>query len=441
MVYMRILDAPPDSSVFLICTKTKLAPLKALTVPRLELNAALLLARWMHRLRAILGERVTIADTFTWTDSLVVLSWLTVPHETFRQYVSNRVHQIQQLIAGCHWRYVPTHQNPADCASRGLMPAELPGNMLYWRGPQFLYDSPDEWGSDRDRLACSELPELKPVTLTVQVTDQPSEWLVRFSSFDRMIRVVAQMRRFVSRCRHRNQIPAHPSYLCKDELDDATRILVIESQRVHFTVLLRELRRSDHLSSKPLSRLICQRWHILTCHSGPRILTALIFRQYWVVSVKSVLHKVMTTCTTCVRLNPKPFQPIMADLPADRVQPCRPFARVGIDYAGPLQMRELRLRKSRIFKIYIAVFVRMSVKAVHLEVVTELSTDAFLAAFDRFVARRGLPTDVYSDCGTNFIGVNKQLHSLINNPVGQTAVANARAYCHWHFNPPGSTPF
>jgi len=86
----------------------------------------------------------------------------------------------------------------------------------------------------------------------------------------------------------------------------------------------------------------------------------------------------------------------MADLPAARVRPQHPFDCVGVDYAGPLQMRELRLRKSRIFKIYIAVFVYFSTKAVHLEVVSDLSTDAFLSKFDRFVARRGLPNHVYT---------------------------------------------
>jgi len=85
-------------------------------------------------------------------------------------------------------------------------------------------------------------------------------------------------------------------------------------------------------------------------------------------------------------------------------------------------MRELQLRKSRTFKIFIAVFVCFSTKAVHLKVVSDLSTDAFLAAFDRFVARRGLPNDVYSDCGTNFVGADKQLRSLINSAEGQVAI-------------------
>jgi hypothetical protein len=142
-----------------------------------------------------------------------------------------------------------------------------------------------------------------------------------------------------------------------------------------------------------------------------------------------------------VRFDAKPPQPIMADLPAARVQQSRPFARVGVDYAGPLQMREVRLQKSRMYKVYIAVFVGSSIKAVHLEVVTELSTEAFLAAFDWFNARRGLPSDIFSDCSTNFIETDKQLQLLINSPDGQRAVTQARTECQWHFNPPSAPHF
>lgn len=132
----------------------------------------------------------------------------------------------------------------------------------------------------------------------------------------------------------------------------------------------------------------------------------------------------------------------MADLPDTRVQQRRPFERVGVDFAGPLQMRETRLRKSRVFKIYIAVFICFITKAVHLEVVTELLTDGFLAAFDRFIARRGLPSDVFSDCsGTNFVGADKKLRALIHSPEGRAAIATSRAICEWHFNPPSAPHF
>jgi len=103
-------------------------------------------------------------------------------------------------------------------------------------------------------------------------------------------------------------------------------------------------------------------------------------------------------------------------------------------------MTENRLRKSREYKVYIAVFVCFVVKAVHLEVVSDLSTKAFLAALDRFVARRGVPTDIYSDCGTNFVGAARQLKELIND-VGNRDQISASVRTTWHFNPPSAPHF
>lgn len=106
VVYARILDAPSDSCIFLLGTKTKLAPLKALTVPRLELNTAVLLARWLGRLSHALTSLLNIVGTHAWSDSTIVLSWLTVHHDSFKTYVSNRVHQIQVLLPNCQWHHV-----------------------------------------------------------------------------------------------------------------------------------------------------------------------------------------------------------------------------------------------------------------------------------------------------------------------------------------------
>ncbi|XP_025191316.1 uncharacterized protein LOC112591650 [Melanaphis sacchari] len=479
VVYLRVINAPRDSSVFLVGTKTKLAPIKPLTVPRLELNAALLLIRWLNRVKVALGDRVNIVDTFAWTDSLVVLSWLTIPHETFKQYVSNRVHQIQTVLPNCHWRYVPSIDNPADCASRGLTPSELPQFMLYWLGPRFIKDLPNEWGRDRDRLPCSDLPEVRSITLLVQSKDPLSEWFTRFSSYDNMIRVVAWMRRFLLKSRRRSDEVTR--VLTRDELEDALRTIVLSSQRSSFAELRGELLKHTCVSSKPIARLcpfiddqgvirvggrlknsnlpfdskhpillaktsylstlVCRRWHKLTCHSGPRVMSAMIRRQFWVVSLRSVIYTILTQCTVCVRLDGRNPQPLMGDLPTARVQQCRAFTRVGVDYAGPLSMRELRLRKSRTYKVYIAIFVCFAVKAVHLELVSDLSTEAFMAAFDRFVARRGMPNDVFSDCGTNFVGAARQLRELINSPPSQGVITSTAMSCSWHFNPPAAPHF
>jgi len=264
--------------------------------------------------------------------------------------------------------------------------------------------------------------------------------------------------------------------LTRIELDDALRAIVLHSQQSFFAELRDELRKDARVSSKPLARLcpfiddhgvirvggrlrhsdlpfetkhpillskssflstlICRRWHKITCHSGPRVMSAMIRRHFWIVSLRSVIHTILTQCTVCVRFDGRNPQPLMADLPGPRVQQCRAFTRVGVDYAGPLPMRELRLRKSRTYKVYIAIFVCFAVKAVHLELVTDLSTEAFMAAFDRFVARRGMPSEIFSDCGTNFVGAARQLRQLINSPASQLTITSVTMSCTWHFNPP-----
>jgi len=79
----------------------------------------------------------------------------------------------------------------------------------------------------------------------------------------------------------------------------------------------------------------------------------------------------------------------------------------------------------------------MSVKAVHLELVLDLTSEAFLAALDRFTARRGVPSDIYSDCGTNFVGASKELHKLVHLPSNQEMLVS-KGMCRWHINPPSA---
>lgn len=484
VAYVLVADSSSDQPAILVGSKTKLAPIKQLTIPRLELNAAMLLARWLGRIKRVLDPHLKIVGTYGWTDSTIVLSWLTVPHTSFKAYVSNRIHQIHTIVPDCQWNHIESINNPADCASRGVMPSELLKLSLYWHGPTFFRDNPSTWTKPLAPMPLCNLPEVLPVSLTAQIDlqEQPVEWFNRFSSYDRMIRVTAFMRRFILRCRRREPEPLPTLCMSITEFNCAISSIIRESQRIYFSILLHELSTGTRVSSKPLARLapfvddvgiirvggrlrhstlsydrkhpilvakrshlallICRRWHRITCHSGPRVMISLILRQYWIVAIRSVVHTVLTNCSVCVRLTAKPSQPMMADLPAARVQQLRPFARVGVDYAGPLQMRELRLRKSRSYKVYIAVFVCFSVKAVHLEVVSELSTEAFLAAFDRFVGRRGLPSEIHSDCGTNFVGADKQLQALINSPEGQLAITtNSSPNCKWHFNPPSAPHF
>ncbi|XP_060879146.1 uncharacterized protein LOC132951345 [Metopolophium dirhodum] len=350
---------------------------------------------------------------------------------------------IRTIVPDCKWSHIESTNYPADCASRGVMPSELEKLSLYWQGPAILRANPSTWINLVAPMPLCSLPEVLPVSITTRIDphDCLEEWFDRFSSYDRMIRVTTIMHRFINRCRRCDLEPPPTKCLSLVEVDCATRSIIRESQRIYFSDLLRELSNGTRVSSKPLARLtpfvddvgiirvggrlrhsnlsyeckhpmliakrshlallICRRWHRLTCHSGPRVMISLILRQYWIIAIRSVVHEVVTKCSVCVRLAAKPPQPLMADLPAARVQ-----------------------------------------QAVHLEVVSDLSTDAFLAAFDRFVGRHGLPSEVYSDCGTNFVGADKQLQALINSPQGQLAITtNSRPHCKWLFNPPSAPHF
>jgi len=240
VIYLCVLDNRGDTRISLVGSKTKLAPIKPLTIPRLELNAAELLARWLNRVKYTLDQQLHIVGVYAWTDSTIVLSWLVNRYETFKVYVSNRVHRINSLLPGCIWSHVSSADNPADCASRGVLPSELASLTLYWEGPSFLRCDPPSWPVGATRLSLNDLPEVRVSSLAVSAQLPTTEWFDRFSSYDKLLRVVARILRFIHRFRSRVQCE-RPIALARHEVDAALRSLVIELQQTFFKQLLHEL--------------------------------------------------------------------------------------------------------------------------------------------------------------------------------------------------------
>jgi len=252
LVYLRIVLPSNQIVVRLLGGKTKLAPRHSMTVPRLELCGAGLLAHWLSRIQETLSAQLTISHVYAWTDSSIVFSWLTTPHVSYKIFVfSNRISKIQQLLPSCKWLHVSSEGNPADCASCGLKPSELNRHNLYWNGPSFLSSSPDNRPSEIPRLSVEEIPEIKTVSFLIS-SDQNYEWFDRFSSYQHMLRVVVWVRRFVSLCKKK---PVSLGTLTLDELNQASAMIVRHSQLVHFRSLYFELSRKARISSKPLARL------------------------------------------------------------------------------------------------------------------------------------------------------------------------------------------
>lgn len=192
-----------------------------------------------------------------------------------------------------------------------------------------------------------------------------------------------------------------------------------------------------------LSELIVDQMHKQTLHGGPQLTLRVLRQNFWILGARNLVKSHIHRCVPCARQSAKATTQIMSDLPSNRVNPSRPFQHSGVDYAGPFQILSRVARGQKSFKAYIAVFVCLATRAVHLELVHNYTTEGFIAAFRRFTARRGIPSTLFSDNGTNFHGAE---HELTN--TFKTLVRNPKLIAHladdgteWKFIPPAAPHF
>lgn len=171
-------------------------------------------------------------------------------------------------------------------------------------------------------------------------------------------------------------------------------------------------------------------------HAGPQGTLTALRQNYWILSGRSTVRKVLRKCVICFHAKPRTIYPKMGNLPKDRVKYARPFSVSGVDYAGPIMIKEGRGRGKRSVKAYIVLFVCFATKAVHLELTTDLTTESFLNVLKRFVSRRGHVSQLYSDNATNFVGANRELKTFFqseNFKNAKTEINNR--HIKWDFIP------
>lgn len=164
------------------------------------------------------------------------------------------------------------------------------------------------------------------------------------------------------------------------------------------------------LSDSTLTLLIIQACHRKTLHGGAQLTLSLVRHKFWIPRNRSLVKSSIHRCITCVRWRAATSQQLIVDLPSPRVTPVRPFNSTGVDYAGPVMLRTAPGRGHKSTKAFFVVFVCLVTKAVHLNVASSYSAEAFLAVFRRFVSRRGLCAEIYS--GTNFVGADAELRRM-----------------------------
>ena len=394
-----------------------------------------------------------------WTDSTVVLTWLQSRPSRWKPFVGHRVSEIQELTKITDWNHISTNDNPADLISRGTEPMTLKHSRLWWYGPEWInkeiYEWPVKWSSkETEEIKTEERKCTKegfaPITLVCQMGAE--ELHSRYSSWLKLRRIVAFCIRFINNCKKPND--TRTGVLTVKELDEATITLLREAQVNDYSQEIEDIRKNGvvsrgsslktlnpFLDEKQLlrvggrlersllefeqkhpvilppkhnvTRLILEEMHRKNLHATGQLLLTLVRQRYWITNSRNVIRKIVHKCLTCSRMKALTSTQLTGQLPEPRVTISHPFTNTGVDYGGPFLIKQ-GLTKSKIkLKCYIALFVCLATKAIHIELVTDLTSQAFIAALRRFTARRGLCTNIYSDNGTTFVGANRELKELL----------------------------
>ncbi|KAL0811217.1 hypothetical protein ABMA28_009646 [Loxostege sticticalis] len=456
-IYLRIVDSTGNVKVSLLCSKSRINPLnQSLTIPKLELNAALLLSKLTAKVYKTISLKLDISNVVLYSDSQIVLAWIATDTIKLKTYVANRVKQITQNTTGFTWSYISSEQNPADCLSRGVLPHELEQHNLWWNAADFLHHS--GYGIPAklplDNLVLPEIKDDLAHAMVCASDKQPLlnlDFLERFSRLHKRQRVLAYILRFCNNVRTKLDKNKQNFVTCK-ELENSLLFIIKYEQQKHMKDVIHalkcKLKISDYTynslcpfldeqglvrvggrlqnANVPFSQkhplilpkgsriveLVIESEHLKNLHAGPRLILSRINQRFWVINAMREIKKIIHKCIICWKLKKHVSEQLMGNLPKDRVNVCRPFQKIGIDFAGPISVKQSSLRRSVVSNGYICVMVCFVTKAIHLELCSDLKTVTFLACLKRFVSRRGLPTDIYCDNASTFKCANTELHNL-----------------------------
>ncbi|XP_067634502.1 uncharacterized protein [Eurosta solidaginis] len=427
----------------LICAKTKCAPLKTTSIPRLELQAAVLGTRMAQMV--IQEHKVLVHSSIFWSDSSTVISCIKSSQRGYKPFVAHRVAEILATTEPQDWRWISTLDNVADDATRRAQDIDLATTSRWFTGPAFLKQAERFWpqhvGDRTDPVAMSEAVEAASLLV---VTNSDLIDFSRFSSYMRLKRTTAWVLRFIKRVRHQSD-PKEQFGLTSSELNSAEKLLCRQAQAAFYSSEIRHLKEKQMaptdstirslspildsdgvmrvggrieaascLSFEAVHQIILPAKHAITTlvirdyhqrmkHQNIEATIGEIRQNFWIIQLRRELRKVIASCQVCKLERAKPFTPIMGQLPVDRLTPfVRPFSYTGLDYFGPLTVTIGRRTEKR----WIALFTCLTIRAVHLEVAHEL-TDSCILAIRNFINRRGVSVRIRSDNVKNFVGVDQ----------------------------------
>jgi hypothetical protein len=458
-----------------VMARGRVAPIKTMSIPRLELQAAVMGAR----LSRVLREHVTLdvpMTTTLWTDSKTVLAWVSSDTGRFKPFVAHRVAEITDLTDVRDWRWVPTDLNPADDATRDT---DAINKNRWLSGPDFLRQPEESWPRTNSE-ATVDLDDVE-VKLVCQVTVQTKLALPdinRFSKYWRYVRTVAWLRRYMTNVKLKRLGSQCTGELTSHEIEAAERLCAAESQQRCFAEDIALLSRTHtvgngsrlrqltpYLDSDGLlrargrteaavaltdeakhpiilypkdryTRLLVGQQHQDQAHMNREEVHLNLRRRFWIIDGRNAVKAASNDCQVCKNNRAKPCPPLMGQLPAVRVTPAgRVFTHTGIDYFGPITVKIGRRQEKR----YGVLFTCLTVRAIHIEIVSDLTTTSALMALRRFIARRGCPKTIWSDNATTFRGADRELVQAVRAIDRDELIRyGSMRRIEWTFIPPAS---
>ena len=503
VAYLRLEDVTGRVQCSFVLGKARLAPIREISIPRLELTAAVISVKLSRMIQDELD--LTVNKVIYWTDSLSVLKCINNEKKRFHTFESNRLTIIHDGSKPSEWRYVNRENNPADDGSKGLKVDALIQNDRWLRGPKFLWESEECWPKMIE-VPCLEDddPEVRKenriYTTTTSVSDVMERLIKYHSSWWKLKKAVSWLLRFKQLLKYKSlqkdscsvnacEIEKTRPVLGVQEVLQAENEILCYVQAKEFPEALagyssvsakkeneRKTKRAmkklgtslKKLNPKVENRLLCavgrlerapvddemkhpvilphkhhvtdliiKEYHEKVGHMGQESVLASLRSKYWVVKGRSAVRRVLSKCLDCQKKKVKPAEQFMADLPKERVTPNDPpFTYVGVDYFGPMEVKQGRSRVKR----YGCLFTCLTVRAVHIEIAHSLDVDSMINALRRFICIRGNPKEIRSDNGTNFTGAHKELKEALQE-WNQGKISNfcAQKAIIWKFNPPSAS--
>ena len=461
-------------NVVFVMARSRVAPLKDHTLPKLELMAAVTAAKLGTFILSALQRHLSEITVRLWSDSQIVLHWI-FSTKTLKQFVANRVREICDMLPTSVWRYCPTNDNAADLLTRGITATQLTSSQLWLKGPTWL-PSECDWPSwsptSVHHIHTTE--EVEPTTSNTEQPTIPQPGLhqiidiTRYSKLAHLYRTTAYVLRFINNSRKASQ--KENGVISVTELNTARKLWIKSAQEQVFANELVDLKSKStkrlplvrqlhlqlnkdglifcggrihnaplsHLTKFPLllpkkhyfTQLIIRDIHEKHCHAGTNGTVTYLHEMYWIPAARQCVRYILKQCVVCNKVSGTHYRaPDPPPLPKHRVQMMNPFSVTGVDFTGALYIRTTNGED----KVYICLFTCANTRAVHLEVVSDLSEETFLQAFRRFASRKSLPQLMVSDNASTFMAASEELKHLFKSDKVHEGLA--RQGVEWKFIP------